>query len=87
MEENNCALGSGGLPGDGDDRLDDLLTFGNPATRRTFLKQMAGTSAALAFGPRLVGAASPVGSAVPAKASPAVGGLDVRLKINGKEEA
>jgi hypothetical protein len=31
------------------------LIFGNPATRRKFLKQIAGTSEAITLGPRLLG--------------------------------
>jgi xanthine dehydrogenase YagT iron-sulfur-binding subunit len=75
-------------PADGGGQLDELLLFGSPATRRTFLKQIAGTSAALALSPRLVGAAPPVNPAVPLGNPPAaVLGLDVTLKINGKEFA
>src|SRR5207253_8307908 len=33
--------------------LDEILIFGSPETRRRFLKQVAGTSAAIAVGPRL----------------------------------
>jgi len=36
-------------------RLDDLLIFGSPEPRRRFLKQVAGTSAAITFGPSLMG--------------------------------
>jgi xanthine dehydrogenase YagT iron-sulfur-binding subunit len=88
MEEENGASGPCTPPADGGGQLDDLLIFGSPATRRTFLKQIAGTSAALALGPRLAGAGSPVGPAVPpANAPTAVLGLDVTLTINGKEFA
>ncbi len=67
--------------------LEHLLIFGNPATRRAFLKQIAGTSAALALGPRLLEAAR---AATPADAvaNPEAltgGALDVHLRINGKE--
>lgn len=34
--------------------LDDLLIFGSPATRRRFLKQVAGTGAAIGLGPGLI---------------------------------
>lgn len=72
----------------GDDSLDDLLTFGNPATRRTFLKQMAGTSAAMVLGPHLAGAALRADAAVPPGQQPsAAGGVDVTLKINGQSHA
>ena len=33
------------------DELDEILIFGNLATRRHFLKQVAGTSAAITLGP------------------------------------
>jgi xanthine dehydrogenase YagT iron-sulfur-binding subunit len=65
--------------------LDDLLIFGSPETRRRFLKQVAGTSAAISLGPSLMGFGSaeasetvPVTAVTPAK---------LTLKINGKEHA
>jgi len=65
--------------------LDDLLIFGSPATRRRFLKQVAGTGAAISLGPSLMGFRSaeaaetaPSGAITPAK---------VTLKINGKDHA
>jgi xanthine dehydrogenase YagT iron-sulfur-binding subunit len=68
------------------DALDDLLIFGNPATRRHFLKQVAGTSAAITFGPALLG----VSAATAAETSPTNAALATplakfRLKINGQE--
>ena len=65
--------------------LDDLLIFGNPATRRRFLKQVAGTSAALGLGPSLMG----FGSAEAAEnaPNPTISPAKVTLKINGKEHA
>lgn len=70
------------LPPDAD-ALDDLLIFGNPETRRKFLKKVAGTSAAIAIGPRLaLFAQTPPGtSALPAAET----ALPLKLKINGKE--
>src|ERR1700742_1774399 len=81
-----------GLPPDGSTQadIDHHLLFGNPATRRAFLKQIAGTSAALALGPRLLGAANAAAPAEPTAvttSSPPIGALDVRLKINGREVA
>ena len=38
--------------------LDQFLLFGNPKTRRKFIKQIAGTSAAITIGPALVSASS-----------------------------
>jgi xanthine dehydrogenase YagT iron-sulfur-binding subunit len=65
--------------------LDDLLIFGSPATRRHFLKQVAGTSAAISLGPSLMG----FGSADAAESAPdtAITPAKVTLKINGKEHA
>jgi xanthine dehydrogenase YagT iron-sulfur-binding subunit len=65
--------------------LDDLLIFGSPATRRRFLKQVAGTSAAISLGPGLMG----IGSVEAADCAPgnAVATAKVQLKINGQEHA
>jgi xanthine dehydrogenase YagT iron-sulfur-binding subunit len=65
--------------------LDDLLIFGSPETRRRFLKQVAGTSAAITFGPSLTG----FGSAEAAESAPGdlIAATKVRLKINGEEHA
>ena len=67
------------LPPDAD-VLDDLLIFGNPETRRKFLKQVAGTSAAIAIGPRLALFAQPPPGASPAGETT----MPLELKINGK---
>jgi xanthine dehydrogenase YagT iron-sulfur-binding subunit len=61
--------------------LDDLLIFGSPATRRKFLKQVAGTSAAIALGPRLALFAQSSASASPAAETT----MALKLKINGKD--
>ncbi len=68
--------------------LDELLIFGHPGTRRHFLKQVAGTGAAISLGPALMG----IGSVEAAEASPTPAGgasaaavTQVLLKINGKE--
>src|SRR4051794_16605958 len=84
------------MSGDGDDlneplpcspaEIDALLIFGSPSTRRRFLKQLAGTSAALAIGSRLslraqnapAAAGTVAGAAAPAPTVP------LALKINGK---
>jgi xanthine dehydrogenase YagT iron-sulfur-binding subunit len=65
--------------------LDDLLIFGGPATRRHFLKQVAGTSAAIGLGPTLMG----IGPATAAETTSALGvaTAKVQLKINGQEHA
>src|SRR5947209_11690611 len=61
------------------DALDEVLIFGSPATRRKFLKQVAGTGAALAIGPhlRLLAQTAPAAQTT----------VPLRLKINGKEVA
>ncbi len=69
-------------PPDPVDPLDELLVFGNRETRRRFLLKVAGTSAALTFGPQLARFSG-------AEAANAVAGndanamVDVTLKING----
>ena len=74
-------------PGCGD--LDELLIFGNPETRRQFIKQVAGTGVAITIGINFV-SVSAVATAPPAAASPATSGGDsvqLKLKINGKDYA
>ncbi len=66
------------------DPLDELLTFGNPETRRRFLKKVAGTSAALTLGPSLMNFSSAQGAASPATIGQELL-VDVHLKINGKD--
>jgi xanthine dehydrogenase YagT iron-sulfur-binding subunit len=65
--------------------LDDLLIFGNPETRRRFLKQVAGTSAAISLGPGLMG----IGSVEAAESAPGntMATAKVQLEINGQEHA
>lgn len=65
--------------------LDQLLIFGDPATRRTFLKQVAGTSAALALSGALVSKTTTTEAAEPAAAKPETEGVEVRLVLNGRE--
>jgi xanthine dehydrogenase YagT iron-sulfur-binding subunit len=65
--------------------LDDLLIFGSPATRRHFLKQVAGTSAAISLGPSLMGIGSV--EAVENPPGTTIATTKVQLKINGKEHA
>lgn len=62
--------------------LDDLLIFGGLATRRRFLKQVAGTGAAITLGPSFLKMETAQAAAIGA-----VGHAGVRLKINGKEHA
>jgi xanthine dehydrogenase YagT iron-sulfur-binding subunit len=66
------------------DELNELSILGHPETRRKFIKQVAGTSAAIAIGPNLIGAAS-VDQVEPASAAGAArDSVKVQLKINGK---
>jgi xanthine dehydrogenase YagT iron-sulfur-binding subunit len=71
------------MPEEGDP-LDESLIFGSLETRRKFLVQIGGTSAALTLGPQLIGFSS-------AEAASAVAGndqrpmVDVHLKINGRD--
>jgi len=76
-------------PGSGPDGLNELLIFGDPETRRVFLKQIAATSAALAIGPTLLNvpgleAADP---AITPRKSLSKNTVNVKLKINGKNFA
>jgi xanthine dehydrogenase YagT iron-sulfur-binding subunit len=67
--------------------LNDISIFEQPETRRTFIKQVAGTSAAIAVGPNLLSAVS-LGEAEPASVAITASDLvHVNLKINGKSYA
>jgi xanthine dehydrogenase YagT iron-sulfur-binding subunit len=66
------------------DEIDEALIFGNPATRRKFLKQIAGTSAAITLGPTLMGVSFAT-AAEPGAAMAAKDAVNVHLKINGKD--
>jgi xanthine dehydrogenase YagT iron-sulfur-binding subunit len=71
--------------------LDEILIFGAPATRRHFLKQVAGTSAAISLGPALIGLGTmEAADAAEVAATPGAANtanVDVHLKINGTEHA
>jgi xanthine dehydrogenase YagT iron-sulfur-binding subunit len=80
-DESNAPLESG--CGD----FDELLIFGSPETRREFIKQVAGTSAAITIGPTLL-SASALARGEPAVTSAGTLGADsvkVKLKINGED--
>ena len=69
--------------------LDELLIFGNPKTRRQFIKQVAGTGVAITIGVNFV-SGSGLTTEQPVAASPTTPGGDsvkTKLKINGKEYA
>ena len=69
--------------------LDDFLVFGNPATRRQFLKQVAGASAAVTLGPGLlqIASAQTTASGPVAAAASTAGNVAVKLQINGQAHA
>src|SRR6266487_1196817 len=67
--------------------LDELSILGNPETRRKFIKQVAGTSAAIAIGPNLIGAASLDQIDSTSAAGATNDSVNVHLKINGKAYA
>src|SRR5438270_13276748 len=80
-EEEDAPLDSGS----GD--LDDLLIFGNFETRRQFIKQIAGTSAAITMGANFMTepAAAAERSSGASPATDAGDSITVKLKINGKD--
>jgi xanthine dehydrogenase YagT iron-sulfur-binding subunit len=69
--------------------LDDLLIFGGPETRRRFLQQMAGASAAVTLGPAFMGIGTTQAAEAPAtRAGGAPPGMaSVQFKINGQAHA
>src|SRR5947207_7937344 len=67
--------------------LDEILIFGSPETRRRFLKQVAGTSAVIAVGPRLGLFAQKISETAGASAPASTAKLPLQLKINGKDVA
>src|SRR6058998_3067052 len=69
--------------------LDDLLIFGSSETRRKFIKQVAGTSVALAIGPTLLNIPSldATEPTTPSTNAPANDSVHMNLKINGKDYA
>src|SRR5437868_7624500 len=69
------------------DESSELSIPGYLETRRKFIKQVAGTSAAIAIGPNLLSAASLDQAEGPSAAGPASDLVKVNLKINGKDYA
>jgi xanthine dehydrogenase YagT iron-sulfur-binding subunit len=72
-------------PAPGGEELDELLIFGTPETRRRFLQQIAGTSAALVLGPTLLGLPSVAAQESSPASSMATATARLQLKINRKE--
>jgi xanthine dehydrogenase YagT iron-sulfur-binding subunit len=66
------------------DELSELSILGYLETRRKFIKQVAGTSAAIAIGPNLIGAASLDQGDATSAAGATSDSVNVHLKINGK---
>ena len=69
------------------DELNELSILGHPETRRKFIKQVAGTSAAIAIGPNLLSAPSLDQAKAASAAGAASDSIKVNLKINGKDYA
>ena len=61
-------------------------SFGNPETRRKFLKQFTVTSAAMTLGPRLIGISSASAAEKTAETT-LENAVEVHLKVNGKDYA
>ena len=69
------------------DQLGERLILGRPETRRRFIKQVAGTSVAIAIGPNVLTSTS-VGQPVPSDTTIATSeSVKVNLSINGKKYA
>jgi xanthine dehydrogenase YagT iron-sulfur-binding subunit len=62
----------------------ELMIFAHGETRRKFIKQVAGTSAAIAIGPNLLGSGSPDPSSSTTASAAMRSSVKVKLKINGK---
>jgi xanthine dehydrogenase YagT iron-sulfur-binding subunit len=69
------------------DKLNELSVFGRPETRRKFIKQVAGTSAAIAIGPNLLKSAPLDQIDSTSSAGGAGESVNVHLKVNGKSYA
>jgi xanthine dehydrogenase YagT iron-sulfur-binding subunit len=90
MNEDSDALDPGNMPDiDSAGGLDDLLVFGSLETRRRFLQQVGGTSAALTLGPAFMRMGSAQAADVPPRPAggASAGTVSVHLKINGKAHA
>jgi len=69
------------------DESSELSILGYLETRRKFIKQVAGTSAAIAIGPNLLSAASLDQAKATSASGAASDSVKVNLKINGKDYA
>src|SRR5204863_9731076 len=71
----------------GADGLEEFSMLGHRETRRRFIKQVAGTSAAIAMGPSVLGSAAVDQSVLAAATAATSDSVKVNLKINGKRYA
>src|ERR1700726_800590 len=71
------------------EELDFVLIIGGSGTRRQFVKQVAGTGAAITIGPTLMSASAlaPEESPAASAGAPRTDSIKVKLKINGKDYA
>ena len=67
------------------DELNEFSILGHPETRRKFIKQVAGTSAAITIGPSFISAASLDQVESTSAADGTSDSVNVHLKINGKD--
>src|SRR5437868_14501525 len=71
----------------GADGLEEFSILGDPETRRKFIKQVAGTSAAIAIGPNVLASVSYDQIAAADAANTTTDAVKVNLNINGKKYA
>jgi len=69
------------------DGLNEFWILGHPETRRKFIKQVAGTSAAIAIGPSLFGSTPGDQTHSTSPAGTSADSINVHLRINGKSYA
>src|SRR6266480_8132229 len=69
------------------DELEEFSILGHPETRRKFIKQVAGTSAAIAIGPSVLGSAAVDQTVLAAATAATSDSVKVNLDINGRKYA
>ena len=67
------------------ERLDELLIFGTPRTRRRFLKKISGTGVALVLGPNLLGSEMLAAAEVAKSVRAADQSVRFHLIVNGRD--
>ena len=70
-----------------DNELNEVSMLGHRETRRRFIKQVAGTSAAIAIGPSVLGSAAVDQSVLAAATAATSDSVKVNLDINGRKYA